>query len=164
MFGEISSEQDLVLPLESVPTPLGAVTIKASRRFTERAFYRFCAKNPELQAELDQHGNLLIIPPVNPDSGAHEATAQGYLKKPTSIVKMVPRKLLLLWRVFCRAKRYVQVWHWTYAYSKAKSELPGCPKYFFKKLSTAFGNTKTKRVSLRPTTARSGAVGSSSGS
>lgn len=79
MFGEISSEGTLLLHLEAVPAPPGPVTIKAARRLTEQEFYSFCAKNPNLQAELDQHGNLLVMPPVNPDSGAHEAAAQGHL-------------------------------------------------------------------------------------
>lgn len=79
MFGEISNENTPVLNLESVPAPPGPVTIKGARRFTEQDFYRFCVKNPDLMAELDQHGNLLIMPPVNPDSGAHEAGAIGAL-------------------------------------------------------------------------------------
>ena len=79
MFGVISSVGTLLLNLEAIPVPPGSITIKATRRFTEREFYRFCSKNPDLQAELDQHGIFLITPPVNPDSGAHEATAQGHL-------------------------------------------------------------------------------------
>lgn len=79
MFGEISNENTPVLNLESVPAPPGPVTIKGARRFTERDFYRFCVKNPDLTAELDQHGNLLIMPPVNPDSGEYEFEATGQL-------------------------------------------------------------------------------------
>ena len=79
MFGETSSKGTRLLDLEAVPIPPGSVTIRAERRFTEREFYHFCTKNPKIQAELDQHGNLLVMPPVHPDSGAYEANAQGYL-------------------------------------------------------------------------------------
>ena len=79
MFGETSSKGTRLLDLEAVPIPPGSVTIRAERRFTEREFYHFCTKNPKIQAELDQHGNLLVMPPVHPDSGAHEFEATGQL-------------------------------------------------------------------------------------
>lgn len=77
-MGESKGLETWTIQMETLPTA-GTVMVKGARRFTEREFYRFCAQNPDLQTELDQHGNVLVMPPVNPDSGAYEFEANGQL-------------------------------------------------------------------------------------
>ena len=46
---------------------------------SEEVFYEFCKKNPELRAEYDKHGKLIIMPPIKGFGGVNEGTAYGEL-------------------------------------------------------------------------------------
>ncbi len=57
----------------------GSVELKYPRRLTEEEFYEFCADNRDLRIEQDKNGNILIMPPVDHDSGVAESNVHGYL-------------------------------------------------------------------------------------
>ncbi|MCW5924702.1 MAG: Uma2 family endonuclease [Saprospiraceae bacterium] len=42
------------------------------RRMTDEEFYAFCRENPELKIEQDKYGNVIVMPPVSPDSASSE--------------------------------------------------------------------------------------------
>lgn len=43
------------------------------QRMTDEEFYAFCRENPELKIEQDKYGNVIVMPPVSPESGNHES-------------------------------------------------------------------------------------------
>ena len=61
------------LPIES------SVEIIASRKITDAEFEIFCQENPELRAELEPDGTLLVMPPAHFDSGHFELTIASEL-------------------------------------------------------------------------------------
>ncbi len=54
--------------------PSGTVELEVPglQRLDEDAFLDFCERNPELRIEMDRYGNLVVMPPVLPDSGSRE--------------------------------------------------------------------------------------------
>jgi len=47
-------------------------TLVTQESVSEKVFYEFCAKNPELRTEYDKHGKLIIISPIKGYGGARE--------------------------------------------------------------------------------------------
>ncbi len=56
-----------------------AFELKPPRRFSEEQFSRFCAKNAHLRIEQEPNGKLIIMPPVDFDSGANEGVVTALL-------------------------------------------------------------------------------------
>jgi len=44
-----------------------------SEKMSDEAFYAFCQENPNLKIEQDKYGNVIVMPPVSPESGNHES-------------------------------------------------------------------------------------------
>ena len=54
-------------------------TLVTQESVSEKVFYEFCAKNPELRTEYDKHGKLIIMSPIKGFGGARESIAHGEL-------------------------------------------------------------------------------------
>jgi len=59
--------------------PEGPFELKFSRRLTEQELVDFSTENGHLRIEEDKNGTLIIMPPVDFDSGVREGRAYGYL-------------------------------------------------------------------------------------
>lgn len=43
------------------------------QKMTDEEFYAFCRENPEMKIEQDKYGNVIVMPPVSPESGNLES-------------------------------------------------------------------------------------------
>ena len=71
---------DPALPILNSPGfPGGSLEIRHARRLTEAEFDQFCTDNPDLRIEQDKNGTLIIMPPLDTDSGLYEDEVHGML-------------------------------------------------------------------------------------
>jgi Uma2 family endonuclease len=76
-MGEVVAREFFKIPLHHSANE--GFELKPFRRMTEEEFVEFCTENPEMRIEQDKNGKLIIMPPVDFDSGLYEEEVIGQL-------------------------------------------------------------------------------------